>query len=146
MDNINIELLEKEDYHRGFLNLLGQLSIINPNKITFEDFCSYLEMIDSHIIVIRNKDKQVIATASILIEKKFIHNLSSVGHIEDVVVDKEYRGFKLGKLMIDYLVNYAKEKGCYKVILGCSKENLEFYKKCGFDDKNIEMCLYFSNL
>lgn len=146
MNQFEINILEKEDYHRGFLQLLEQLTVVNSNEINFDDFCSYFNNLNSHIIVIRNNDNKVIATASILIEKKFIHKLSSVGHIEDVVVDKNYRGFKLGKLMIDYLVNYAKEKGCYKVILGCSKENVDFYKKCGFDDKNIEMCLYFSNL
>lgn len=142
MDKFSIELLEKEDYHRGFLQLLEQLTIVNSEKITFENFCSQFDNMNSHVIVIRHNEK-VIATASIFIEKKFTHTLLSVGHIEDVVVDKEYRGFKLGKLMIDYLVNYAKNNKCYKVILDCSKENVGFYKKCGFSDKNIEMCLYF---
>ena len=46
---------------------------------------------------------------------------------------------KLGKTLIDYLVNVARQKGVYKVILNCSKTNVEFYEKCGFHNSNVEM-------
>jgi len=38
-----------------------------------------------------------------------------VGHIEDIVVDKDQQGKKLGLRIIEALDYIAKEVGCYKV-------------------------------
>jgi glucosamine-phosphate N-acetyltransferase len=84
-----------------------------------------------------------VATASLLIEPKFIRNLSAVGHIEDVVVDPTMRGKHLGKKLIEHLTAVAKKAGCYKVILDCNEENMLFYEKCGYTKKGVEMGLYF---
>jgi glucosamine-phosphate N-acetyltransferase len=102
-----------------------------------------LQNINSHIFVIEANDN-IIVTGSIFLENKIIHNFKSVGHIEDIVVDKNYRNMKLGKKMIDYLINFGYNNNCYKIILDCSVENVEFYKKCGFINNNMGMALYFS--
>ena len=83
-------------------------------------------------------------TTQIIIEKKFIHCLGKVGHIEDVVVDKNQRGHGLGKKIIKYLTKYAKTQGCYKVILDCSSNNMGFYIKCGYENKGVMMAKYFT--
>ena len=64
------------------------------------------------------------------------------GHIEDIVVDKSYRGFGLGKQMIYYLTNYANNHECYKCI-DCSDEYMKFYEKCGYNQKGVQMSSYF---
>ena len=86
---------------------------------------------------------KVTACGSIFIEKKFIHNLGSVGHIEDIVVNKNHRKKGLGKMIINKLTEYAKEQKCYKVILDCAEENVKFYEKCGYKNKGISMGKYF---
>ena len=65
------------------------------------------------------------------------------GHIEDVVVDKEVRGRGLGKHIIMKLVALARAAGCYKVVLDCSEANAPFYRKCGFEAKEVQMVRYF---
>ena len=88
-------------------------------------------------------DKQeIIATATLLIEMKFIRNCSKCGHIEDVVVDSTYRGLRLGLRVVEALMEAAKEAGCYKVILDCSESNAPFYEKCGLTKKEIQMVRY----
>ena len=37
------------------------------------------------------------------------------------------------------LTAYAKEQGCYKVILDCADDNAAFYSKCGFKQKEVQM-------
>ena len=64
-------------------------------------------------------------------------------HIEDVVVDSTVRGKGLGKLIITKLVELAEAAGCYKVVLDCSEANVGFYKKCGFEQKEVQMACYF---
>ena len=142
MFNYIITELDKSDYHNGFLQLLEQLTTVNANEISYSDFCNHLDKLKSKVFVINNEKCKVIGTASIFIEEKFIHELSSVGHIEDVVVDSEYRGKGLGTMLINHCIKYANDNSCYKVLLNCAEKNIEFYKKCGFDCKNVEMSLY----
>lgn len=137
-----IRELRGQDYYKGFLNLLEQLTIVDADNITYDDFIKHMAKIKSTVFVVEDGEGKIIGTMSLLIEEKFIHKLSSVGHIEDVVVDDDYRGKGLGKMLIDYGVKYAKDNGCYKIILNCADKNIAFYEKCGFKSKNVEMSLY----
>ena len=133
-----IRRLEKSDYHRKFLQLLEQLTTVDANNILHEDFCKRLDNINSNIFIIIHNNT-IVASGTIYIEKKFIHHLGAVGHIEDIVVDVKHRKKGLGKMMINYLTEYVKNKKCYKVILNCAKKNIGFYKKCGYKQKEVEM-------
>ena len=46
-----------------------------------------------------------------------IHNLGLVGHIEDIVVNKDQQGKKLGLRIIEALDYIAERIGCYKVCM-----------------------------
>ena len=135
--------LQKSDYDCGFLQLLEQLTIVDADKITYNDFINHYNQIQSKVFVIKEQNK-VIATCSVFIEYKFIHQLGSIAHIEDVVVDLNYRKKGLGKMLIEHCLAYIKLKGCYKVILNCEQKNVKFYEKCGFHSKNVEMSLYIN--
>ena len=50
---------------------------------------------------------QIIATATLVVELKFIRGCSKCGHIEDVVVDSTYRGLRLGLRVIEALMAAA---------------------------------------
>jgi len=142
-----VEKLEKDDYHRGFLKLLDQLTKTDPDNITFEIFCErFDEMLKNskEIYVVRDKEKKnVVGTVSIFFEKKFSRKcLGEVAHIEDVVVDKNYRNSGLGKLLLDHCKKVCSGRA-YKIILNCSETNKKFYEKCGFDLKSLEMAIYY---
>jgi glucosamine-phosphate N-acetyltransferase len=68
--------------------------------------------------------------------------MGKVAHIEDVVVDKEYRSHGLGKLLIQDGIKIANREKCYKIILDCEEKNVGFYEKCGFEKKGIQMAKY----
>ena len=61
--------LEKLDYYRNYLELLSQLSKLNPKHINYEDFCLHYDKLNSQVYVIRIRDK-VVATGSIFFEKR----------------------------------------------------------------------------
>ena len=86
---------------------------------------------------------KLVASATLLIEPKFIHGCSAVGHVEDLVVHKEYRGLGLAKDLVQRCVRVCQKENCYKVILNCDKANCSFYQKLGFVEKNLQMCLRF---
>jgi glucosamine-phosphate N-acetyltransferase len=141
MTKYKIRKIEKNDYYKSYLSLISQLTNENIN-CTYDYFSEYLDKINSDIFVIEF-NKKIIASITLIIEKKFIHNFKSVCHIEDVIVDKNYFKKGIGSKLIKYSINQAKKENCYKIILNC-KNNLDnFYKKFGFNRKNIEMSIYF---
>lgn len=76
------------------------------------------------IVIILKSTDQIIATGNVFMEKKFLRGLGTVGHIEDIAVDKTQQGKKLGLRIIQALTGISETLGCYKTILNCSDENI----------------------
>ncbi|KAF9429414.1 Glucosamine-phosphate N-acetyltransferase-like protein [Entomortierella beljakovae] len=85
---------------------------------------------------------KIVAAGTVFVERKFIHELGLVGHIEDIAVSADQQGKKLGLRIIETLKAIGQQAGCYKVILDCSEKNVPFYEKCGFERKGVEMGWY----
>ena len=86
----------------------------------------------SSIIIVAEINDRIIGATTLLIEPKFIHKGGFVGHIEDVVVSKEFQGQKIGEKIIKYVLKVAEKHNCYKTILDCSDDVKQFYEKIGF--------------
>ena len=141
-----IDELSYDYLNYNYLNLLSQLTTVNLDYLDENKKKNFLlSLNDNHkiFIAIDSENNEVIGTITVLIENKIIHDFGLVGHIEDVVVDTNYRGKNIGKSLINYAVDYCKTKKCYKVILDCDEYNSGFYKKCGFNIKGLEMSKYF---
>ncbi len=110
-------------------------------KITYDEFKQRFyqmkQCLNTYYILVledMNFNQQIIATATLVCEKKFIRQLAIRGRIEDVVVDHHYRGQQLGKLLIYLLTKFAQEKcGCYKISLECKDDLVKFYQQFGYD-------------
>lgn len=139
-DNImKIELLNKQHFDMGFLDVLAELTEVNLTPEEAIDKCSYLtETINGYIFVAIENDR-VVGTAALYILHKFIHKMGKVGLIEDVVVARNHRQKGIGKLLIDHAVDFAKSHFAYKLILNCSLNNIQFYEKCGFHNHEYQM-------
>lgn len=145
MSLYKVRSIEKTDYDKNYLPLLKQLTTIDTNEITREMFYEFIDnLTDKHQICVIEDFNQsiIIGTITILIEPKLIHTMGLVCHIEDVVVDINFRGLKLSKLLVNNAVKIAKDMGCYKIILDCSNLNKPVYEKCGFVNNGNQMSLY----
>jgi glucosamine-phosphate N-acetyltransferase len=147
-----IRSLEPSDFSKGFLALLAKLTTVG--NVSEEEFTRRFEEIfdaekkiegqsPPYTIAVIEDQGRIVATGTLLIEKKFIHSCGCIGHIEDVVVDEAIRGHQLGKRIIRFLTDCAKDANCYKVILDCSEHNVGFYEKCGYSRKSVQMAKYF---
>jgi len=140
LDLLNFRRLEKEDYDKNYLELLKQLTIVGD--ISKEKYEATFDKIGAEVWVVEFEGK-IIASVSLLLEQKVIHECGIVGHLEDVVVDKDYRKYGLGKFIIDKIIKIANERGCYKLIGDCKSELLGFYQKNGFESKCVQISIYF---
>ncbi|KAI1177794.1 glucosamine 6-phosphate N-acetyltransferase [Nemania sp. FL0916] len=139
--------LRVSDYDTGFLDCLRVLTTVG--EISKEDFAQQYDWMRSqgsyYILVIEDTSTgKVVGTGNLLVERKFIHSLGLVGHIEDIAVAKDQQGKKLGLRLIQALDFIAEKVGCYKTILDCSEANEGFYLKCGFRRAGLEMAHYYN--
>lgn len=133
MSDITIRKLQKEDLWNGFLLTLDSLrQASNIDKKNAERIFDKINSNPDHIVAVAVIEGKIVGSTTLLIETKFIHNGGKVGHIEDVVVNKEYQRKGIGAKIITYLLRYAKDQGCYKTILDCVDDVKPFYEKLGF--------------
>ncbi|MCZ6584253.1 MAG: GNAT family N-acetyltransferase [Thaumarchaeota archaeon] len=133
MVDITIRELEEKDLFNGFLESMDSLKL--ASNLDIEKAKEIFEKISSnsnHFIYVAILDGRVVGSTSMLIEPKFIHDGGNVAHIEDVVVSKDYQGKGIGEMLMQSLLNLAKDNNCYKTILDCTDEVKLFYEKIGF--------------
>ena len=98
----------------------------------FNTTVSFDNYTDNKTVYVLEVDNKVVATATLVVINKFIHNGSRMGLIEDVATDELTRGKGYASLIIKELIDKAKLIDCYKVILNCNDELVTFYEKSGF--------------
>lgn len=131
------------DDYKSHIHILSQLTDIgNISKDIYNKKIRVCINNPYHHIWCIELDNIIVAVGTLYIENKIIHSCSNVGHIEDIVVDKDYRKKGYGKIILDKLVSIAKEKMCYKVILTTQEKNIDFYHKCSFQISGYTMAKY----
>jgi glucosamine-phosphate N-acetyltransferase len=138
---LNLNLNEVVDEYVNLLKNLTEAPNISLNTFinNIHDISQMGKIIVCHI------DNKIIGTGTIIYEPKIIHGGKKVGHIEDVVVSPEYRGQHIATTILKMLIEDSKRNDCYKVILDCNYNNIPFYEKMGFINKNTQMT-YHNNL
>lgn len=138
--------LEKTDYHNNYTTVLEGLTTVGEvTEAKFNQVFDYWSSLPHifHPHVITDPQGTVVATGSVIVEKKIIHECALLGHIEDISVAKSQQGKKLGYSMIVGLTKVAQQAGCYKVVLDCSVHNGGFYEKCGYTNGGNNMYVKF---
>jgi len=133
MSEIKIREIEEGDLENGFLETLDFLrntSELDKNKAN--EILKKIKQNPNHIIYVAIDNKKIVGSTTLLIEQKFIHDGGLVGHIEDVVVRKDYEGKGIGIKLVMSMLERAKEKNCYKTILDCKDDVKQFYERIGF--------------
>ena len=141
-----IRKIKERDFENGFFETLSNLTVVGDIYSNDELKREIIRKVlgDQNYIIIVAEDlesSEIIGTATLLIEQKFIHSGGKVGHIEDVVTRKGFEGRGVGRKIVEKLIQIANECGCYKIILDCDANVVKFYEKMGFVKKAITMRL-----
>jgi glucosamine-phosphate N-acetyltransferase len=128
INDAQIRPLASTDYKRGHLDVLSVLTVVNDlgEAAWVNQFhamrvtpCTYYS-----IVILDKASDKIVGVGTVFIERKFLRGLGSVGHIEDIAVDKSQQGKKLGLRIIQALTSISENSGCYKTILNCSDANI----------------------
>lgn len=133
---------EPEDFGR-VMELYQQL---HPNDSMVDDGSdrrAYNEILKTpilHLFVLEDETGTINATCYLNFIPNITRQASPYCVIENVVTEVSLRNQGLGKQLITHALQFAWNRGCYKVMLqtGSRRESTHnFYKSCGFsaDDK-----------
>lgn len=132
-----LHLDDKEQY----LKLLSTFRPVNINMSDSEFETMYNKVFKTTEIYVYIHNKKLVGTIALIIEQKFINNSAIYAHIEDVVIDPEYRGNGIGQKMIETVVEQCKQAKMYKIILNCNENLKKFYGKNNFIVNGIQMSI-----
>lgn len=130
----HVRCLQRGDYDRGFTKLKSVGPVM---EAAWNERCSYLhKRSDMHIILVitkllPNADELVVCAGTLVVERRFAHNMSTVGHVQDLEVAEGHSGRHLGLRMLEALDMVAATLGCYKTIVRTHAKDEAFFAQNG---------------
>ncbi len=124
----------------------GRPDIFKGNAVKYkpEELLSIIED-DARPIFVAELDGKVVGYAfCMMIQHKNNNILTDIKtlYIDDLCVDENCRGNRVGKQLYEYVVNFARESGCYNITLNVwalNESARKFYDTCGLSVQKIGM-------
>lgn len=147
--NFNIRRAQREDCS-AMLELIHELAVYEkaPDEVTvdplhFEESGFGLNPV-WWAFVVENQEKKVVAFALYYI--RYSTWKGQVMYLEDILVTETMRGKGIGKMLIERLIQEAKEKGFKRIawqVLDWNEPAINFYKKFGakFDPEWVNVTI-----
>ena len=114
-------------------------------KYTDEELADIIADDSRPIFVAVDEDGSVMGYAFCVFQQHIDNNILTdikTLYIDDLCVDEDIRGRHIGRSLYDYVVNFAKDSGCYNVTLNVWSLNegaMKFYEKCGLKPQKVGM-------
>lgn len=142
LNGINKLLLQVLMVHHN-----GRPDLFKPNakKYTDEELMAIIADEKKPIFVAVDENEEVLGYAFCVFQQHLNNNIFTdikTLYIDDLCVDEEKRGMHIGKTLYEYVVDFAKENGCYNVTLNvwsCNESAMKFYQNCGLVPQKIGM-------
>lgn len=136
MSVTTIRLATIQDWE-SIYNLITQVWESSNKEIFKHNFEKCLD--NNSTFFVAEFNSIIVGSLMLHLQHKVIRNGAIAGFIEEVVVDELYRGNKIGQKLVNYATSYALSLGCYKIILSCFPERVNFYTRCGYNQESITM-------
>lgn len=130
-DDYHVRPLASDDFLRAHFGLLATLSpspALAPSVYTAL-FNALKSCADTYyiVVIVERMSDQIVASGTVIRERKFIHGGGHAAHIEDIVVSPVAQGRGLGVKLVTGLRDLATDLGCYKTILDCQEVKVREY-------------------
>ncbi|MEI3505460.1 MAG: GNAT family N-acetyltransferase [Bacilli bacterium] len=138
IDGINKLLYE---VHKVHSDKRPDLFKVGSKKYTNEELAKII-VDDNRPIFVYVDNDDILGYAFCVFIKNNSNSLTDILtlYIDDLCVDENARGKKVGTSLYNYVLQFAKDAGCYNVTLNvwaCNNSALKFYEKCGLSVQKI---------
>ena len=137
-----MELFLRESTHDDIpeiLNLLYDLDRPRPlddgEAETFKNKIIDYFLDSQKNIIVAQQEKRIVGVASIIYLQR-LNRVKTEMYIPELIVTEKLRCLGIGKKLVQYCMELAKKKNCYRIRLesgNSRKESHKFYKSIGFE-------------
>lgn len=100
-----------------------------------DKYLSYDENSSAYQVIVLKEKEDIVATVTMYKLNLFTFSFQPTIELFNLAVKKEYRRHNLGKILIEYVIDYAKDNGYKTIHLTClesEKDVHAFYENVGF--------------
>ncbi|UYM06569.1 GNAT family N-acetyltransferase [Solicola gregarius] len=134
---------------QGILALLAEDAIRSfeePAAPTARQRAALDELIadPAHEVLVDERDGRLVATAQVSWLRVLIYDGGLICQIESVRTASDLRGQGIGKALMEYVVDRARERGCARIQLTTNSQRIrahQFYERLGFTASHVGMKL-----
>ena len=97
-------------------------------------------------ILVAKQDSKIVGLVSIILLRR-LNRAKLEMYIPELIVIKELRNLGIGKKLIQYCIDLAKKKDCYRIRLESGnqrKNSHKFYKSIGFEQSALSFTKHIS--
>lgn len=140
----------------GLVRLLEQVLMVHHNgrpdlfkpgarKYTDEELVTLLADDTRPIFAAVDENGEMLGYAFCIFQQHLNNNILTdirTLYIDDLCVDETCRGQHIGKALYEYVLNFARQSGCYNVTLNvwtCNASAMAFYENMGLKPQKIGM-------
>jgi GNAT superfamily N-acetyltransferase len=117
----------------------------NVSDATIQRIFSAIISLPNQQLLVIEKDGVAVGTLFLQITPNLSHGAHPWAVLENLVVDRRYRGHGFGRQLIEHALAACRQAGCYKVQLLSSnkrKEAHQFYRSLGFQESAVGFRMY----
>lgn len=140
----------------GINRLLEQVLMVHHNgrpdlfksgakKYTDQELMAMLQDDETPIFVALDEGQNVLGYAFCVMKSypndNILTNIKTL-YIDDLCVEEASRGRHIGRLLYEYVLDFARGQGCYNITLNvweCNPGARKFYEKCGLTPQKTGM-------
>lgn len=127
--SVSIRAFEAGDLG-AVVGLLQDVSIYQPSENAIDTLTAYFLNQNNSYACVAIYNDNLVGFGSVFILNRLRGGSSAI--VEDLVVDGSMRGLGIGKAILNALIEFATDKGCFKVTLEASPLSEKFYYVSGF--------------
>ena len=149
--DIDIQAAKEQDLP-AIIDLYKQLDASDSDQLSIEDAIQMfrkIHMYPDYKLYVAIKDKKTIGTFTLLIMDSLAHHGKPSAIVEDVVVHEAWRGKGIGKLMMQFAMDYCQKVGCSKLALSSNMRRAaahQFYESLGFQKHGYSFRVDFEDI
>lgn len=126
------------------LRLYAQPGMDNGRVLSVDDAAQILRRMAAYpeygVYVATQDDGSVVGTFALLVMENLAHMGTPSAVVEDVCVDERLHGQGIGRAMMEFAMEFARRRGCYKLALSsnAAREGAHaFYRSLGFEQHGL---------
>ena len=120
--------------------------VLNPSAENYRKVFREICADPHHELFVAEDGASVVGTVILIIVPNLSHNATPWALVENLVVTGEHRRRGTGKMLLEYVIARAREKGCHRIELCSDKRREEahrLYRSVGFEQSAYGFRIWF---